>query len=635
MINLVCKKKVLMGSQSVKAITTQKERKNFVYHLLKDVDAFENMIQEDLFEKGIQRVGAEQELCLVDKHFRPSLNALEILKKVDDPHLTTELALFNLEINLDPFELKNNCFSKLEHQLEDLLNKVHRAANEINENKVVLTGILPTLKRKDLVFKSMTPFQRYKTLNKVIKDLRGDDFKLHIQGVEDLILKHNSILFEACNTSFQAHLQIDIDNAIDMYNWSQAIAGPMLSVMSNSPLLLGRELWKETRIALFQQSVDLRNPSYLMREQQPRVSFGNRWIKNSVLEIFTDDISRHAPIVTSNFEENSLALLKKGIMPKLEALNLHNGTLYKWNRLCYGVHNNIAHLRIENRYIPSGPSIKDEIANTAFWVGVMQGMPNEYKKIWNKIPFENARNNFMNAAKTGIDTYFDWCGEGIPAKKLIKDFFIPIARKGLIKSNIHIKEIDYLLGIIEERVNKNCTGASWLIKNKRLLNQKLSKFDTEIALTESMYKNQVQNIPVSKWGDVDLSKSYISTKKDKLYKIMSSELFVVNEHDLVELVLRVMKWNKVNHMPVVNNKNKIVGVISKEQLTGFDFSKPANKQKTAKKIMDTEFISLTPETLINKAKKLMDKDKKSCVLIIEANELVGIFTQKDLSSIES
>ncbi|WP_408024100.1 CBS domain-containing protein [Tenacibaculum sediminilitoris] len=624
-----------MGSQSVKAITTQKERKNFVYHLLKDVDAFENMIQEDLFEKGIQRVGAEQELCLVDKHFRPSLNALEILKKVDDPHLTTELALFNLEINLDPFELKNNCFSKLEHQLEDLLNKVHRAANEINENKVVLTGILPTLKRKDLVFKSMTPFQRYKTLNKVIKDLRGDDFKLHIQGVEDLILKHNSILFEACNTSFQAHLQIDIDNAIDMYNWSQAIAGPMLSVMSNSPLLLGRELWKETRIALFQQSVDLRNPSYLMREQQPRVSFGNRWIKNSVLEIFTDDISRHAPIVTSNFEENSLALLKKGIMPKLEALNLHNGTLYKWNRLCYGVHNNIAHLRIENRYIPSGPSIKDEIANTAFWVGVMQGMPNEYKKIWNKIPFENARNNFMNAAKTGIDTYFDWCGEGIPAKKLIKDFFIPIARKGLIKSNIHIKEIDYLLGIIEERVNKNCTGASWLIKNKRLLNQKLSKFDTEIALTESMYKNQVQNIPVSKWGDVDLSKSYISTKKDKLYKIMSSELFVVNEHDLVELVLRVMKWNKVNHMPVVNNKNKIVGVISKEQLTGFDFSKPANKQKTAKKIMDTEFISLTPETLINKAKKLMDKDKKSCVLIIEANELVGIFTQKDLSSIES
>ncbi|WGH76464.1 CBS domain-containing protein [Tenacibaculum tangerinum] len=624
-----------MGSQSVKAITTQKERKKFVYHLLKDVDAFERMIRDDLFEKGIQRVGAEQELCLVDQYFRPSLNALKILENVNDPHITTELALFNLEINLDPFELKEDCFVKLEKQLEELLNKVNKEANNIEQNQVILTGILPTLKRKDLVFKNMTPFRRYKTLNKVIKDLRKDDFKLHIQGVEDLILKHNSILFEACNTSFQVHLQIDVDNAIDMYNWSQAIAGPMLSVMCNSPLLLGRELWKETRIALFQQSVDLRNPSYLLREQKPRVSFGNKWVKHSVLELFTDDISRHAPLVTSDFEEDSLALLEKGIMPKLQALNLHNGTLYKWNRLCYGVHNNVAHLRIENRYIPSGPSIKDEIANAVFWVGVMQGMPKEYKKIWKKMAFEDARSNFMNAAKTGIDTYFNWCGKGIPAKKLIKKFFLPIARKGLEKSKIATNDIDYFLGIIEERIDKNTTGASWLIKNKRLLNRKLPKFDTKIVLTETICKNQQQNIPVAQWEDVDLSKSRISTQKNKLYKAMSTELFVANEHDLVELVLRVMKWNKVSHIPVVNNLNKIVGVISKKQLSNFDFSKPINKQKTAKRMMDTGFISLTPETSIDTAKKLMNRGEKTCVLIIEADELVGIFTQNDLSSIQS
>ena len=146
-----------MGSQSVKAIKSQKQRKKFVYHLLNDVKALEKMINDDLFEKGIQRVGAEQELCITKKKFRPSKNALEILKKINDKHFTTELALFNLEINLDPKKLTGNCFSSIESQLTTLLNKAHNAAEEVNDNKVLLTGILPTLKKKDLVFENMTP----------------------------------------------------------------------------------------------------------------------------------------------------------------------------------------------------------------------------------------------------------------------------------------------------------------------------------------------------------------------------------------------------------------------------------------------------------------------------------------------
>jgi hypothetical protein len=193
-----------MGSQAVTAIKTQKDRKEFVGHLLNDIEAFEYMIKNNLFETGIQRVGAEQELCIVDKDYRPSTNALEILKKIDDEHYTTELALFNLEINLDPVQLKNTCFSDIENHLTSLLEKGHKVAEETESNKLILTGILPTLRKKDLVFKNITPYKRYKTLNKVLKKIRGDDFKLHIQGVDELILKHKSILFEACNTSFKS-----------------------------------------------------------------------------------------------------------------------------------------------------------------------------------------------------------------------------------------------------------------------------------------------------------------------------------------------------------------------------------------------------------------------------------------------
>ena len=623
-----------MGSQSVIAIKTQKDRKDFVLHLLNDIEAFEFMIQNNLFETGIQRVGAEQEICIVDKDFRPSTKALEILEKINDTHYTTELALFNLEINLDPFELKDTCFSDIEQQLTTLLEKGHKVADDIENNKLILTGILPTLRKKDLDFKNMTPFKRYKTLNKVLKKIRGDDFKLHILGIDELILRHESILFEACNTSFQVHLQISPEEAIDKYNWSQAIAGPLLSIMTNSPLLLGKELWSETRIALFQQSVDLRNVTHFSREQKPRVSFGNNWVKDSILELYTDDISRYPPLVTSNFDENSMESVKKGIMPKLKALNLHNGTLYKWNRLCYGVHENTAHLRIENRYIPSGPSVKDEIANALLWVGVMQGMPKQYEEIWRKMPFRDARGNFINAARTGIDTYFNWFGKGISAKKLMENILIPMAKEGLLKSNIDESEIDYYLGIIQKRIDTTTTGSKWLIRNKRELRKKVSNYEANVILTEHIYLNQQSDKTVSEWETVVFHENKSDKKYDKVYKIMSTSLFVIHENDLLKLVFKIMEWKQIHHIPVVDKHNKIVGVIEKIQLEKLDFSSRKVKNKIAKNIMNIDFDVTHPETSYEEAKELIINTKNTCVVVLKEDKLVGILTKSDLDKIE-
>ncbi|WP_036786501.1 MULTISPECIES: HPP family protein [unclassified Polaribacter] len=623
-----------MGSHAVTAIKTQKNRKDFVHHLLNDIEALEYMIKNDLFENGIQRVGVEQELCIVDKDYRPSTNALEILNKINDIHYTTELALFNLEINLDPCELKDTCFSDIEKQLIALLEKGYKVAAETDNNKIILTGILPTLRKKDLIFKNVTPFKRYKTLNKVLKKIRGDDFKLHILGIDELILKHESILFEACNTSFQVHLQVSPEDIIDKYNWSQAIAGPMLSIMTNSPILLGKELWSETRIALFQQSIDLRNVSHISREQKPRVSFGNSWVKDSILELFTDDISRYPPLVFSKFEENSIESVKKGIMPKLKALNLHNGTLYKWNRLCYGVHENTAHLRIENRYIPSGPSVKDEIANALLWVGVMQGMPKKYQKIWKKMSFYDARGNFINAARTGINTYFNWFDKGISAKKLLENILIPMAKEGLLKSKINESEINYYLGIIQKRIDTSTTGSKWIIRNKRKLREKVSKYESNVILTEYIYRNQISNKVISEWDSVDLYENKSDKKYNKLYKIMSTSIFVVHENDLIKLALKIMEWKQINHIPVVNKRNKIVGVIEKKQLDELDFSSKKVLNMVAKNIMNKDFDVAHPEMSYKKSKELILNTKNTCVAVITEDKLVGIFTKSDLERIE-
>lgn len=622
-----------MGAQSVKAIESLSERKDFLYHLLNDVKALDMMIENNLFEKGIQRIGAEQELCLVDKNYSPSTKALEVLKKINNSHFSTELSLFNIEINLDPIELDKNCFSELEKQLNILLDKAHRGAQSIDDNKIILTGILPTIKKKDLVFENLTPLERYQVLNNVLKKLRGNDFRLKIKGVDELILKHDTILFEACNTSFQVHLQIPLKEIVDKYNWSQMIAGPMLSVMANSPLLLGKELWSETRIALFQQSVDIRNKSYLLREQKPRVSFGRNWLKKSVIELFQDDIVRYTPLITSKFDEDAIEELNKGHSPKLQALNIHNGTIYKWNRLCYGQNNGVPHLRIENRYIPSGPTVKDEIANALFWVGVMQGMPQKHKSIYKKVPFKEAKGNFINAARTGINTYFNWFGNGISAKRLIKEELLPLAYEGLKKSNIDKKDIKHYLKIIEKRVETSQTGSVWITKSNRKLRKHLTKDLANATITACMYRQQQKGKPVHKWRLAKTGQCIdIDLKVSELEKFMTTEIFVVNENDLVDLVLKIMKWKKIHHVPVVNMDNKITGIITKSTLNEINFKK--EDLLVAKDVMVKDIISVNCETSIKKANDIMIRHKIGCLPVMENDEFIGILTKNDLEKLQ-
>lgn len=623
-----------MGEQSIKPIKTQEQRKEFLYHLLNDVKALDQMVKDDLFEKDMQRVGAEQEFCIVTKDFRPSTNSLKILKKINDPHFTTELGLFNLELIMNPIGIEKDCFKQMETRLTAHLNKAYKAAESVDNNKVILTGILPTLRSKDMAIQNMTPLDRYRTLANALKEIRGTEFRMLIEGVDELNIKSKSILFEACNTSFQVHLQIPLNELIDKYNWAQVISGPVMSIITNSPLLLGRELWSETRIAVFQQSIDTRNTSYHLSEQKPRVSFGNNWIKDSITDVYKDDISRYTAIITSDFEEDSMEVIKKGGTPELKALNLHNTTLYKWNRLCYGITNGKPHLRIENRYIPSGPTIKDEIANALFWVGLMQGMPNQYKKVWKIIPFNDARGNFINASRTGINTYFNWFGEGISAKKLVKNILIPISRTGLLKSKIDEQDIDFYLGIIEKRVNNNVTGSKWIVRNYRALKKELTNDEASVTLTSGLYKRQMEGKPIHSWSPIKIEEgSGIAKMYDTLRKVMTTEIFVVHPGDPIELVKNIMQWKNIHHMPVVNKANKLIGVLTNSIIANAEKLNTNNELLTVKDIMVAVKVMVDPETTLNHAIKIMKTNEVDCLLIVENEELIGIFTKNDLKRI--
>jgi len=615
-----------MGNLHVTLLTTKEDKANYIHQLTKDIEALELMISEGMIEKSPIRIGAEQEFCIVDNEFLPNNNALEILKDVNDPHFTTEIGNYNLEINLDPFELKDDCFSKLHNQLKTLLQKAKTSASK-HDSKVVLTGILPTLSIKHIGNENMTPIPRYSVLNEAIKASRKQDFNIHIKGVDELNLLHNSVMLEGCNTSFQAHLQINPDDFIDSYNWAQAISGPILSVGTNSPILFGKELWSETRIALFTQSVDTRANSFLLNEKQSRVSFGNHWETGTITDIFKDNISRFRSLVTSEFVKDSVEMLKDGEIPKLKALSLHNGTVYRWNRVCYGVGDGKPHLRIENRYLPSGPSMVDEIANMMFWVGVMTGRPKEYNNINKIMDFNDAKSNFFSAARYGMSAQFNWNNKIVSSQDLILNELLPMAYRGLYSYGISPKDAEYYLTIIKNRVQAY-NGSEWIVKSYRNLMQSKKRKEALQVLTENLYLKQDRDYPVATWKTLNKNTNTSFQLEQKVHHIMNTDIFSVDKRDSLELVIHMMVWKKIHHMPVIDSEKDLIGLLSwsdvKEHINEIEES-----TKSVQNFMVKSVITTSEEMSIVDAKKLMKKHDITCLPVIRKNKLIGIITSND------
>lgn len=621
-----------MGEQKLSIAKEPESRKLFLKHLLHDVEAIDEMLQNGQIESGISRIGAEQEFCLVDKYFKPSMNALEILEKVDDPHFTPELAKYNLEINLDPMELKGDCFSKMQSQLLNLLGKAEDVANGLGE-RIILTGILPSIDFRAVQMEYMTPKPRYAALADIMSELRGEDFELNITGVDELILTHNNILFEACNTSFQCHYQVEPDEFTDMYNWAQMLSGPVLSVACNSPLLIGKQLWAETRIPLFQQSIDTRGKGYHLREREQRVTFGNRWIK-SVSDVYKNDIARHTLLFLTDIEHDSLETLKKGEIPTLKALQLHNGTIYKWNRPCYGVLDGVPHLRIENRYLPSGPTVQDEIANFAFWVGLMCNIPGKYRNIWERIDFDEVKENFYKAAMWGIQSGMVWDGKLMSARRLILEVLIPMAREGLEKKGINQGDIDKNMDIIRGRAENHATGTRWIVESYRKLREKLTREESTVAITAIMHYRKLTGKPVHEWGVAKVSEAEkLEMNYDIVSNIMTTNLVTVQENDIAELVLKVMDWRNIHHLPVEDSQGKLKGIITKNRLVRYLNNPDKAGLTTAADVMDADPITIGPNDDIKYAMLLMIDKGVSCLPVVEKNELIGIITDKDTQAI--
>lgn len=632
-----------MGEQRVSIVKDQPQMQKFVRSLLNDVKALEYMLDNDWFESGVTRIGAEQEMCLVDnKDYKPAPIAMEALKRMKDwEWVETELARFNLETNLTPRVFEKSCLSDLEAENLGNLNKIREKLKRMNSS-VILTGILPTLRKSDLDFHNLTPKKRYFALMEAIQEqLLGTDFELNLSGLDELRLKHDSPLLEAVNTSFQVHLQVSPKDFVSMYNIAQAITGPIMAISANSPMVFGRRLWHETRIAMFQQALDTRTSHEHLRERSPRVSFGNGWLDKSVLEIYREDIARFRVLLAADLEEDSIDLIQKEKVPKLRALQVHNSTVYRWNRPCYGVsENGQPHLRIENRVLPSGPTVIDEVANAAFWLGAMMGMHDKIKDIREHLSWDDVSDNFLKAAKFGIDTTFNWFGEKkISACDLVLQELIPLARHGLKLQKVNPDDIERYMGIIEARAKLHMNGARWQLRSFANLRKSVTTDEALSILTASIVQNQVTETPVHLWElpEAQALEKY-SPGKLRVEEFMATDLFTCQKGDLVELVAELMDWRKIRYMPVEDNKGNLVGLVTSRLLLRYYAKEHSFSPEVAgivDDIMLTKVITITPDKTILEALQTMRENKIGCLPVVKNGELIGIITEMDFLRISS
>lgn len=632
-----------MGFQKVNTLESKSEMQHFVRSLLDDVQAFEYMLANDWFESDITRIGAEQEMCLVhNKTFKPACINMEVLEHLKQHEwCVTELAKFNLETNLSPREFVGTCLSDMEAENLEYLAIIQKVLDQFDAS-ICLTGILPTLRKHDLEMHNLTPKDRYFALMAAIqKHLLGTSFELRVEGVDELLVKHDSPLLEACNTSFQVHLQVAPKEFVKMYNIAQTLAAPVISIAANSPLVFGRRLWHETRIALFQQSLDTRTTHDHMRERLPRVNFGSGWLRGDITEIYKEDISRFRVLLAGAIEEDSIAQVQAGITPKLRALQIHNSTVYRWNRPCYGISpNGKPHLRIENRVMPAGPTTVDEVANAAFWLGCMVAMGNQYDDITKHIDFVDTRDNFLKSAKFGIDTTFTWMKDKkVPVTELILSELLPLAREGLKMRKVKAADINRYMDIIEARAKEHKTGARWALRSFTALKKQVTNDEAVTAVTAAIVKNQAQNKPIHTWNEattadlVDWRPSSL-----KVEEFMSTDLFTVQKDDLIEIVAEIMDWRRIRYMPVENGKGELVGLISSRLLLRHFARQNAltdNNITSVKDIMIEKPVTVTPETPIMDAMHKMQEHRVGCLPVVKGKELVGVITEMDFLRITS
>jgi gamma-glutamyl:cysteine ligase YbdK (ATP-grasp superfamily) len=474
-----------MGQEIHAAAYDRADFERFHRHLAAETKLLGELIDKKACSERSPVAGFEIEAWLLDGDMRPAPFNERYLNSFNNPMASPELAKFNVELNTPPTPLAGNAFSRLYKDLQATWERAAQHAERLDMH-LLMIGTLPTLRQDDLHLGNMSDMNRYRALNEQILQTRGKPIHLDITGREHLKIEHHDVMLEAATTSFQLHLQCPPAFAHHFYNASIVASAPMVALCANAPFVFGKDLWHESRIPLFEQAVA--SGGYRGAAQGPlrRVSFGSDFARHSLQECFIENLEHFPVLLPERFDTAP---------EDFQHLRLHNGTIWRWNRPLIGFDDDgTPHFRIEHRTPAAGPSVVDAIANAAFFYGLAMNLCTAMLAGDVDLPFAQARDNFYQAARYGLDGHIVWLNgqkQRLPA--LIKNELLPRAVLGLKSLGIsHCDSEDYL-GIIRQRVATQQNGSRW---QREFLRRNACDFAT---LTRRYLDNQRRDTPVGEW----------------------------------------------------------------------------------------------------------------------------------------
>ena len=477
------------------------ERTRYRLKMRENLETFAKYVARAEFEDS-GTIGVEMELNLVDAEGHPVRSGPDVLGAADDEEFQSEIGRHNLEFNVPPQAVRGRGLEILGSAIRERLDRAEAMAARVGVH-VLPIGMLPTLTEDDLRHPAWrAPVNRFQALETAVLDSRGEDVHIHLLGEEDVDLTFDSTAPESACTSVQLHLQVPPSRFAPAWNAAQAIAGPQVALAANSPFFAGRSAWAESRIPVFTQAIDTRPPEYAAQGVRPRVWFGERWI-NTVFDLWEENVRYFPAVLPESRQAAGEPLMTEGAAPLLHELVLHNGTVWRWNRPIYDPGSGgRPHLRIENRVLPAGPTVADQVADAAFFYGLVARLAREVRPIWSRMAFADAQANFWACAQRGLGAEVVWPGRGtLPVGELVTSELLPRAREGLAMLGVEEDLADRCASIVEGRATTGVNGAAWQRATVRQLEN--TGADRALALAEMTrrYRDlQAAGEPVHTWA---------------------------------------------------------------------------------------------------------------------------------------
>ena len=475
-----------MGQEISRSIYTEDEEREFKSRLTQETSLLKEEFESQTINETKLMCGYEVEGWLVNNRAKPVSSAPTLIQRIKDESIVPEISKFNFEINGAPQFFNGQTLSRIQSDIEFKWNRCQTVAN-MSGWDITTIGSLPTVQESDLVIENMSPHKRYLALNnKVIEKRGGNSIHLQIQGKEKYSSSFPDVMTESAATSMQIHIGTTQETAKAKYNASVIASSIFAGTCANSPYLFGKELWDESRVAVFEQSVDVDGFTNRFGENIKRVSLGNGYVQNCISEIFQENLDKFDILIPEINNEP---------LGEYKHISFHNGTIWRWVRpIISKCKSGKTHLRLEQRVPSAGPSNIDMVANMAFIIGLTEYLA-KINDLEFLIPFYTAKYNFYNACKTGLNTNIIWFnGQHIPLKVLVLDHLISPVTDTLFKMGMDKDEVNYyIVEVFAKRIKMDLNGSNW---QKKFVQKYGKNFE---ALASNYIHNQKSGMPLWRW----------------------------------------------------------------------------------------------------------------------------------------